>query len=760
MPSFVHPLLLWGLPIVGLPVLIHLINMMRHRRVEWAAMEFLIISQKKHRTWILLKQLLLLLMRMAAIAAIVLLVAQPVLRHYWGSLLGGTRTHHVILLDDSFSMSDHWDDTTAFAEAKRVIERIGAEADRQVQPQAFTLLPFSHARHRRSAHNDLVNCRLGNDFAGKLAETLKNIEVSQTNAGPAEALRSVKQLLGEPDDERRVLYIISDFRGKDWDDLVDVKKLLQEWQTERVEKIRLVNCIDQARPNLAIASLKPEEGIRAAGVPWFMDVAVTNFGNTPAKDVSVALGEDGRVRSPVVFAEIPPGKTAKERFQVNFQSEGSHDIAARLESDAVDADNYRFYTIDLPGDVPLLMVDGDAEARDAQFLNWAASPGGSVRTGLRPQLETPRFLSLKPLDGFGAIMLANVDRLDKSAVTALEQYVAAGGGAAFFMGDLCLAKFFNDELYRGGKGIFPLPLKGPAELPIDRLETAPDAQVDKHFIFRIFAERRNTFLQTVMVQRYFAVPEDWQPSADSTVRVIARLRNGAPLAVEQAYGKGRVVAFLTSAAPTWNNWAKNPSFVVVMQDLQAYLCQRDSAGDARLVGDPLELTLDPAKYQAQFRFVTPREGSAPNATVDAAPNAAGKLSVAFNETDASGIYEVRLTRSDNSTETRRYAFNVDPAEGHLAALDKGQLAERLKGLKYDYEQAPMFQLASDEMAGYDLSEVIICALVILLVLEQILAWSASYHPRSTRAVPAESGHLHAKPGRVGPESPAPAGGAR
>ena len=125
-------------------------------------------------------------------------------------------------------------------------------------------------------------------------------------------------------------------------------------------------------------------------------------------------------------------------------------------------------------------------------------------------------------------MLANMDRLDKSAVKALEQYVAAGGGVAFFLGEQCQARFFNDELYRDGKGLFPLPLKGPAELPIDRLETAPDVQVDKHFIFRIFAERRNTFLQTVIVQRYFAVPEDWRPEADSTVRVVARLRNGAP----------------------------------------------------------------------------------------------------------------------------------------------------------------------------------------------------------------------------------------
>ena len=96
-------------------------------------MEFLLVSQRKHRTWVMLKQLLLLLLRIAgrrrrgadggAAAG-----AQPV-----GQLLGSTKTHHVVLLDDSFSMSDRWDDTDAFAEAKAVVERIGAAAARESQ---------------------------------------------------------------------------------------------------------------------------------------------------------------------------------------------------------------------------------------------------------------------------------------------------------------------------------------------------------------------------------------------------------------------------------------------------------------------------------------------------------------------------------------------------------------------------------------------------------------------------------------------------
>src|SRR5215471_11165819 len=129
MPNFLYPLpiaIIAGL--IGLPILIHLINLMRHRRIQWAAMEFLLVSQKRNSTWIMLKQLLLLLLRMAAIAAAVLMVTQPKSRI---GLFGSQRQHNIFLLDDSFSMSDHWSDTTAFDEAKRAIGRLGKQAAEQ-----------------------------------------------------------------------------------------------------------------------------------------------------------------------------------------------------------------------------------------------------------------------------------------------------------------------------------------------------------------------------------------------------------------------------------------------------------------------------------------------------------------------------------------------------------------------------------------------------------------------------------------------------
>ncbi|MFM8804045.1 MAG: BatA domain-containing protein, partial [Planctomycetia bacterium] len=107
MPTFDFlPLLWWGLPLAAAPVVIHLINLLRHRKVPWAAMEFLLASQRKYRTRVLLKQLLLLLLRVAAVLGIVLSLAQPRWKTALGRMLGGGRTAHVVLLDDSYSMGD------------------------------------------------------------------------------------------------------------------------------------------------------------------------------------------------------------------------------------------------------------------------------------------------------------------------------------------------------------------------------------------------------------------------------------------------------------------------------------------------------------------------------------------------------------------------------------------------------------------------------------------------------------------------------
>ena len=735
MPSFVHESLLWwGLPLVGLPVLIHLINLMRHRRVQWAAMEFLLESQKRHRRSILFKELLLLLLRMLAVAGVVLMLAQPLLRNRWGALLGGAKTHHVVLLDDSFSMSDHWADTTGFDQAKRVVEQLAAAATRRDTPQLFTVLRFSRARHLAAGTQpDMLSAPVDSAFAGTLEKLLGPLVASQTAAEPTSALEAVDRLPPKAEDEDRIVYVVTDFRAREWQEPVSLRKVLERLDRSGVQ-IQLINCVDSVHQNLAISDLRPVPGTRAAGVPLLVEVTVENFGPDAARLASVALEEDGHARPPVVLEDISPGKRMSRRFPVMFPTAGEHQMTARLDGDAVAADNSRSLVIDVPKTVDVLVIDGDARGQDSFFLSTALAPGGKTTSGLRPQIESPRYLRDHPLDGFEAIYLLNIGRLDRAEIEPLENYVRAGGGVGFFLGEQSRADFFNAELHRNGQGLFPLPLTGPAELPVDRLEKSPDLEVADHPIFAIFAGERNSFINTVTVNRYFATTKDWSPPDDSTTRVIARLRNKAPLAVESKFGEGRVVAILTKASPletslgSWNNWGRdNPSFVVAMLELQSYLSAPRHPDNSRMVGMPLEIPVDVAKTLPQVRFVLPPSAGGGSLSVDATASGGGHAAV-LTETDAGGIYQAQLTRSDGTQQIEIFALNVEPDEGDLRKTSASQLAGQLQGIRYEYHDARDLNYTSQQLAGFNLGESLLYLLVAILVGEQLLAFACSYHP--------------------------------
>ncbi len=722
--------------LIAVPILIHLINMMRHRRVEWAAMEFLLISQKKNRTWIILKQLLLLLMRMGAIAAVLFLVPHPKLQSQLARLLGGVKTHHMILLDDSYSMSDRVGGASAFEKAKEVIYRIAESAMAQPSPQEVTLLRFSQAQRAGNPQPDLLQVPVDTQFLQQLKDRIGPLEASQTAAGPLPALKAMQQFLAEqPESGERILYLISDFRAKDWTWPTDLKEHLLQLDRQDV-RIFFIQCVETMHENLGISELVVLPGIRAVGAEMFMEVAVTNHGDSPVSNVVVSLEEDGAPRPAVTLRHIRPGETVRERFRVHFEKPGQHFITARLETDAVAADNYRYAALEVPAGLPVLIIDGDPAASEGRFLALALESDPRARTGILPQIEGPRFLSLQPLQKFHSIYLVNIDRLEASAIRALEEYAAAGGGVAFFLGPVWRTKFINDELYREGKGLFPMPVAAPTILRVDYLERAPDIEVvdPRHPILGILASERYRFLQSVIVEQYFAVPRDWKPSAESGVRVLARLRNAAPLVVEKPFGKGRVIAFTTTAAPVWNNWAKEPSFVIAMLQMQAYLANQPAADQGRQVGAPLDVAVDLAQYDSQVRIIPPMGTEGLPQVLDAVVSKDGPPVASFLDTYRQGIYRVQLTKKDAIQEERLVAYNVDPTEGNLKLVGREQLTNLLDPLRFTYSLADAFQYQAEE-TGWNLFQVLLYTLLVLLVLEQMLAYSASYHPATPTAAP-------------------------
>ena len=102
--TFLNPIWLLALPLIALPILIHLLNQRRHRTINWGAMQFLLSAKRMSRGMARLRQVLIMAARMLAIAGLIFAICRPLSSGWVGSLTGGKPETVIVLLDRSASM--------------------------------------------------------------------------------------------------------------------------------------------------------------------------------------------------------------------------------------------------------------------------------------------------------------------------------------------------------------------------------------------------------------------------------------------------------------------------------------------------------------------------------------------------------------------------------------------------------------------------------------------------------------------------------
>lgn len=482
---FSHPwAMIAGALLVSSPIIIHLINRMRFKRIRWAAMEFLLKAQKRMRRKMIIEQLILLLLRI-----LLVLLAGLLLGRYLGFAGSNAQTRptmHIALLDDSPSMADFWrgEDgqlTNAFQMArKQLTDEILPAVGQATTPQTLKLL-------RLSALDDAKDFeRVNAETVSKIESYFASIQVSYVHTSLAEGLRAAKERFDREasGDVSRVLHVLSDFRAVDWsregEAIREALKILAAGQVR-------VHLIDTAHPfrrvdrkaplhheNVGIVELKPRARVVAANEPVEFTVKVRNFGNTELRDVMCRFllnGMENLITSRK-FDLISANEEKEQTFTVEFSQTGSDQrplerfnlVTARLEVNepgGLEADNIRHAVVEVRDRLGILVVEGtDPSLRDKKEadgfylrrvflgslggLNWIS---GSVR-----DLET------RDLREFSSVYLLNVPELSETAVANLERYVREGGGLGIFLGAKVKPEAYNKLLYKEGEGLMPVPL--------------------------------------------------------------------------------------------------------------------------------------------------------------------------------------------------------------------------------------------------------------------------------------------------------------
>lgn len=748
---FLHPALLSAGLLAALPIAIHLLHRLRFRRVRWAAMAFLLESQKRNRRRLFLEELLLLALRCVLVAAIAAIVARPLVGEGLGGLLGGgNRIRHVVVFDDSYSMAERSDPSTALARGARAAgELVRTLAQR---PGVHLLTVLRGSRPEDAAWLDQP---VGPPLAEQLRSEWSELEPSYLAAPPTAALARLVDSLGERADGPVIVHLVSDFRAKDWADDGELAAALRSL-ADKGARLHLIDAAGSAGKNLTLEQWSARTGAIAAGVPVRFEAVVRNHSGEPARGVAVTPSVDGRPLAVGAIDEIPAGEARSVAFEIELAGPGIHDVSVELPADVLSPDNVRHLSALARDRVGVLIVDGAPDRSAGSFLALALSPGGSVRTGLDPQVRGPEALARGVPSEYSVVLLANVPALDAAAAASLNAFVQRGGGLAVFLGDLVRPETYNATIFGGKDAVFPGELSKVIERPAAPENAVPDLRFEKHPLFRVFEGERNPFLGDVRFEKLYAFEPD--SSAEQPAKVIARTREGAPLVLESASGGGRQVAVLSSAGPEWNNWARNPSFVVFLLELHAYLSEPSGERDARLVGEPWrvraagvglgrEVVVEPPPLPEKSKFAPALgEFSAPSPPAVPTPRAEnggrvpetvagspfpGGVEFVFADTSIPGVFRAMVPNLNGPPEWFAAAFNVDPREGNLARAGFSRIAELLEGVRYDLSMADSFTGAV-EPSGVEPRDGFLAGFLALLFLEQVLAYRLSYHDKPSR----------------------------
>lgn len=764
---FVNPALAFGVGAVSLPVLIHLIWRHRARRVRWGAMVFLLEAYRRNRRRLRWEQWLLLLLRCAIVALLAMLVARPfVQRSLAAGLLGeAERTNRVILLDDSYSMSCRRGAAgdSVFSVATDAVMQISELVARESPRDALMLLRTSRPDELLAAMNTA-----GGDAVQALRSALEPLAVSQESADWPRVLdAAIGRIADAPGRADAVFYIVSDFRRPDWSASVEGDLTSQTWAIHVPDALRErlhVVLVDVGRTdadNLAIALIEGESRRVVAGIPTRFYCNVANHTDGVLEDIEIGVRVDDQVLTPNGSGRVPPGGSIRLPLDVVFPRIGSHVLTVSIKRgsagvNSVALDDERSASVEVVEALNVFVVNGepgDVTREDEVYLLKAAlAPPGRVESGNNVVVFSPEAFESVDLADAAVVVLANVARLGDGATRRLETFVAAGGGLVVFCGDAMDAAFYNERLYAGGRG--PLPARsGDVVRAAGRPEPFHIVDYDTgHESLRRWGNDLLRMLADVNVSAFRAiVPLDdsvevaadddaenalrSSASPQSALQIVCRFDDAArsPAILARAYDAGRCVLVTTTADRDWSNWPACITFVPMMLELVQYAAGPPAPRPDCIVGQPLAWKLDVGESLDSVRLRTPSYPVMEEQTLLAGERDGSSNSFLYHDTHNTGAYAVTWRDARGEERTSRAVVNPDARESDLKHADLAGVSKCFGGVGVTILSDPAGLEEAASSPNVELWRPLLAAMVVLLMLEQVLAWRFGCRGRGARS---------------------------
>lgn len=626
MIAFHQASVLWALWLLAIPIVIHLFNFRRYKKIIFTKVDFLKQIEQSSQTGNVLKKRLILLSRVLALAALILAFAQPFVPVKNQKQLKGQYSIS-LFIDNSYSMNVTGIEGPLLEAAKNRARAIVAASDPSSQFNVVT--------------SDLNAEYLHFTNKASCLEWIDAIKISENSFPLSQALKVQANSL-KPYGDHGKAYIISDFQSSQCEQISDQSNNI--W----------IKVPSNNSNNIAIDTIYLDNPIIQANQAIQLQIGLSNYSSEKTQDLPVELWVDGKPKG-ISTASIESYSKASCKVQFMLENGGIHYCEIRLPGDQMPTDDRLYFTLNLNSNYTVASIEQSNSPNNikAIFKN---------NQGYAFNVYSSNAIPYQSFAGNDLIILNQLENLSSGCLSELISYIEKGGSIMAFPHPNSPFGGLQNLLKNMGSDIQETAVINPQlEMEI----------VKEHPLFQGIFNQNISSNQWPKINKYYGFNSQ-------AARPILTLSNKTVLFADFKRGKGHCYV---SAVPLDPSFSDLPNHALIVP-----LCLRASMLAAYQMPlyhlcnatNNIETKLPYAGDQS-FKLAHPKYQMMPEVI-----NNSGLMSLNTNgEIKIAGAYKLMSKESDSAL--LALAFNYDRSESDTRTLNEQafeDLAERLGAKSY------------------------------------------------------------------------------
>lgn len=518
---FIYPGFLFALFTLAIPIIIHLFNFRRFKKIYFTNVRFLKEIRQDTQSHSRLKNLLILISRLLAVAFLVFAFAQPYIPITNKKAEAGTRRVS-IFVDNSFSMDAMGKNGSLLETAKKKAREIALAYD---QADQFQILTASfEARHQRLVSREEFLLLIDEIKPASSVRTLSEVVQRQQDAISHGDVKTTRNA-----------YIISDFQKSISDEMnqdTSIQYFFVRTEASRLNNIYIDTCF-LSTPFIQL------------NTPNELVVVIRNKGNADSENIPLKFSING-VQKSLASIAVPKESSRETRLSFTISEPGWQKAELTLTDFPVTFDDKFYFSFNVRRNLEILCINGKEKSiplnsvfGNDDYFNLKNQPAG--------QVDYSAFRSSQ------LIILHEVPTFSSGMIHELDEYTRNGGTIFIIPAEDIDYASYNELM--NALGMDPYREKSQAADKVVSIE-------QKSELFAEVFERGKSLpenLDLPVVNRYYIFGRNTRSNSQS----VMRMQNGSAFLASGTAGKGSVYALASPLQNDASGFPRHALFVPV-----------------------------------------------------------------------------------------------------------------------------------------------------------------------------------------------------